>query len=255
MARIRTIKPEFWEDEKIASLPIPCRLFYIGTWNLADDLGVIRANPAILKSKIFPYDDDLRVSEVKKWLDALIKARMLVPIIHQEESYYVIRTFGSHQKIDKRYGKPLIEEAVLNQLLNNIVEDTTGTHCVHTVCTPQEKERKGIGINTPLPPKGESAGKKDFDFSFVEDGFRDAFFEWISYKKSRNQAYKSQTSLEVCYRNLKKLAGGVPNSAKLVVEQSIGNNWNGLFELKKPKNDANSRIFIPQGIVYEGDTI
>ncbi len=41
MARIRTIKPEFWEDEKIGKLPIPCRLF-IGCWNFADDFGVIK---------------------------------------------------------------------------------------------------------------------------------------------------------------------------------------------------------------------
>ena len=90
MARIRTIKPEFWEDEKIGKLPIPCRLFFIGCWNFADDFGVIKGNAALLKSQIFPYDENLRVSEIKKWIDALVDARMLVPIIHAEESYYFI---------------------------------------------------------------------------------------------------------------------------------------------------------------------
>ncbi|MFK1876092.1 hypothetical protein ACIXGC_19415 [Bacteroides fragilis] len=66
MARIRTIKPEFWEDEKIGKLPIPCRLFFIGCWNFADDFGVIKGNAALLKSQIFPYDENLRVSEIKK---------------------------------------------------------------------------------------------------------------------------------------------------------------------------------------------
>lgn len=93
MARIRTIKPSFWEDEKIARLPRACRLFYIGMWNQADDMGVIRGNPALLKSAIFPYDEDLRVSEVQKWIDALVNARMLIPITYKSESYYIIRTF------------------------------------------------------------------------------------------------------------------------------------------------------------------
>ena len=112
MARIRTIKPSFWEDEKIARLPRACRLFYIGMWNQADDMGVIRGNPALLKSAIFPYDEDLRVSEVQKWIDALVNARMLIPITYKSESYYIIRTFRSHQKFDARYPNFIIPEEI-----------------------------------------------------------------------------------------------------------------------------------------------
>ena len=53
MARIRTIKPEFWEDEKIGKLPIPCRLFFIGCWNFADDFGVIKGNVHYSNLKYF----------------------------------------------------------------------------------------------------------------------------------------------------------------------------------------------------------
>ena len=116
MARIRTIKPEFWEDEKIGKLPIPCRLFFIGCWNFADDFGVIKGNAALLKSQIFPYDENLRVSEIKKWIDSLVDARMLVPIIHAEESYYFIRTFRSHQILDKRYDKSYIGKEIAKDL-------------------------------------------------------------------------------------------------------------------------------------------
>ena len=56
MARIRTIKPQFWDDLKIGRLSRDARLLYIGLWNFADDLGVVIADPAWLKSKIFPYD-------------------------------------------------------------------------------------------------------------------------------------------------------------------------------------------------------
>ena len=146
MARIRTIKPEFWEDEKIGKLPIPCRLFFIGCWNFADDFGVIKGNAALLKSQIFPYDENLRVSEIKKWIDALVDARMLVPIIHAEESYYFIRTFRSHQILDKRYDKSYIGKEIakdlINRALNDNVVNTTSTPRDNDVFTTTEKEEE-----------------------------------------------------------------------------------------------------------------
>lgn len=141
MARIRTIKPEFWEDEKIAALSYPCRLFYIATWNIADDNGVFRANPLMLKAKIFPFDDHLRLDIVKNWLDALTKARMIVPISHENESYYVIRTFRSHQKIDRRYAKPLIEDAVLDKIMKEVLDESE-------YCSPQIEEELSEGKNS-----------------------------------------------------------------------------------------------------------
>lgn len=139
MARIRTIKPEFWEDEKVNQLPISARLLFIGTWTYADDNGVIRGNPAYLKARIFPYDDNLRVGEVKKWIDALVKARMLIPITFRGESYYVVRTFRSHQRIDTRYSNALISTAELKVLLP-LDEDTTSPRRVPDEDTTQEME-------------------------------------------------------------------------------------------------------------------
>ena len=146
MARVRTIKHEFWEDEKIGKLPIPCRLFFIGCWNFAYDFGVIKGNAALLKSQIFPYDENLRVSEIKKWIDSLVDARMLVPIIHAEESYYFIRTFRSHQILDKRYDKSYIGKEIakdlINRALNDNVVNTTSTPRDNDVFTTTEKEEE-----------------------------------------------------------------------------------------------------------------
>ena len=152
MARIRTIKPEFWEDEKVGKLPIPCRLFFVGCWNFADDFGVIKGNPALLKSQIFPYDENLRVSEIKKWIDSLVDARMLVPIIHEEESYYIIRTFRSHQVLDKRYDKSYIGKRVIKDLINNVLSDND----VNTTSTPRDND-----VNTTEEKEEEKEDKKE----------------------------------------------------------------------------------------------
>ncbi len=160
MARIRTIKPEFWEDEKLSQLSLPCRLFYIGCWNFADDFGVIKSNAALLKSWIFPYDENLRVSEIKKWIDALVDAQMLVPIIYNRESYCIIRTFRNHQTIDKRYEKSYFPKEQVIKIIEDALQghndNTMGTHSEHIVNTPQERkgeERKGEdNISCVRPP-------------------------------------------------------------------------------------------------------
>lgn len=53
MPRIRTIVPEFWEDERFSNVSLPAWLLYIGMKNFADDSGVILANEVIIKSKVF----------------------------------------------------------------------------------------------------------------------------------------------------------------------------------------------------------
>ena len=158
MARIRTIKPDFWEDEKLGTIPIQARLLFIGTWSYADDNGVIRGSAALLKSQIFPYDDNLRIGEVKKWIDALVEARMLIPLSYKGASYYVIRTFRSHQRIDTRYSNELIPREELTALLPHS-EHTSGTQCAPTECTSQEMEVEMEIKETPTPDG--VGGKKD----------------------------------------------------------------------------------------------
>lgn len=142
MARIRTIKPEFWEDETLAELPPPARLLFIATWNFADDAGVLKASPAWLKAKAFPYDEALRVSEVKKWCDSLIKIRMLVPIDYNNESYYLIRTFRKHQIIDKRHARFTIPLEVINEALSAYNKSIRTSHGEHVVSPAQKFEKE-----------------------------------------------------------------------------------------------------------------
>ena len=56
MARIRSIKPKFWDDIKIGRLSRDARLLYIGLWSFSDDIGVVIGDSIWLKSKVFPYD-------------------------------------------------------------------------------------------------------------------------------------------------------------------------------------------------------
>jgi len=51
------IDPDFWSDGRVKHLTPIERLFFLGLVSHADDEGRIQANPAFLRSVIFPYDD------------------------------------------------------------------------------------------------------------------------------------------------------------------------------------------------------
>lgn len=54
--RIRSVKPEFWEDEDVALLPPLTRLTFIGLWNLADDRGYLRYSVVSVAAALYRYE-------------------------------------------------------------------------------------------------------------------------------------------------------------------------------------------------------
>lgn len=112
MPRIRTIIPEFWEDERFTNVSLPAWLLYIGMKNFADDNGVILANEVIIKSKVFPAREDIRKQQVSGWLKELIENSILVPFTYDNKSYYVM-DFSS-ERIDKPQKSKIPEEVIEN---------------------------------------------------------------------------------------------------------------------------------------------
>ena len=103
MARIRTIKPEFWEDECIGILSRDARLLFIATWNLADDEGLLRWSPDYLKANVFMYDDDITANDVATLMAEVADAKLVYPYNAgraQVRAAFIV-SFRKHQRIDK----------------------------------------------------------------------------------------------------------------------------------------------------------
>ncbi len=98
MARIRTIKPEFWTDEKVVELSAFARLLFIGLWNFCDDDGRVAFSPRRLKMQIFPSD----TLDIELLFQDLATSRLIEIYIVNEISYIQVSGFSKHQKIDKR---------------------------------------------------------------------------------------------------------------------------------------------------------
>lgn len=100
MARIRSVKPEFWTDEDLADLPRDARLLYIGLWNLSDEQGRLRGDARYIKGQLFPYDDDLPPAMLDVLLDALAAARKVVRYESASRSYLFLPTLARHQRLE-----------------------------------------------------------------------------------------------------------------------------------------------------------
>jgi hypothetical protein len=99
MARIRSIKPEFWRDAKIASLPKSTALFFIAIWNFADDQGIVETDSRSLALQVPIY----RSQDIQKMLNALWKEGLIV--CSPCDGLALVNGWH-HQKIDKpRDGK------------------------------------------------------------------------------------------------------------------------------------------------------
>lgn len=100
MARIRSVKPEFWTDGVMVGLTVWARLFYIGSWNFACDRGHLPDDPMSLKLKILPADP----VDVAELIAELIAAgRVDRRATRDGRSYLTIRRFTDHQKLDPRW--------------------------------------------------------------------------------------------------------------------------------------------------------
>lgn len=104
--RIRTIKPEWLEDELIASEPDHVRLLTIGLILLADDHGCGRAAVNFIASEVWKYDRSPEVlTKVREGLQRLSGGGQNNPIRFVRlyevdgQAYFEIRSWAKHQRV------------------------------------------------------------------------------------------------------------------------------------------------------------
>jgi hypothetical protein len=114
MPRIRTIKPEFWGDEKLAPMEPIDRLVFLGLISMADDAGRVLDSVRSIDGFIFPETEDSAKDSLTR-LAELGRIERGVTLSGQR----VIQIVNwSHQKIDKpNFSSALPEIAVADESL------------------------------------------------------------------------------------------------------------------------------------------
>ena len=163
MARIRTIKPDFWTDDALTECSVSARLLFIGTWTFADDNGNIERSAKQLKCKIFPAD----IFPVEPLIQELIRENLLQEYEVNGKKYLHIRTFKLHQIINRPSKNCL-----------PVYDDSLKTHGALTEHSRTEKEE-------------EKEEEKKKNLTPIDTGAFDLFWDIYPRKKSKVQAKRA----------------------------------------------------------------
>lgn len=170
MARNRMIKPEFWEDDRVAECSFQARLFFIALWNLSDDEGFFEYRPKWLKAKAFPYDDILSEDIEKIVAELSSIGRVMVKTTNNGNRIGHVVNFLKHQRIDRP------KKSDLSQLFND------STNVPRAIDEQSTTKRKGKEVKRK---EVKVSGKKEFDEDTKK--LSDFLFELI---KQNNPSFK-----------------------------------------------------------------
>lgn len=209
MARIRTIKPDFWTDGKIIECSLSARLLFIGMWNFADDSGNLDRSAKQIKARVFPSE----TLDCEPLIHELITQGLLIEYSVSDQKYLHIPNFRKHQVINRpsKPHCPAYENSVSN----------------HGGLTLEGKGREGKGKN-----KEEVAALPEW----VPE---DAWKAWLEVRP-KVKAPNTPNALKLALKELTSLRDE-GQDPRAVLEAATLKGWRGLFAVSKgqqsPKAD------------------
>ena len=99
MARSRTLKPDFFDDLTLADCDLAAAFFYAGIWCFTDGQGLIEADARVHKKNIFPYREEIKLSDIEKWIDQLVSERRLFRVEHEGRELLFCPTLKKHSRV------------------------------------------------------------------------------------------------------------------------------------------------------------
>lgn len=227
MARIRTVKPEFFKHEELYLLEIktklPLRVAFSGLWCCCDREGRFKWKPNVLKLDVLPFDN----VDFSKVLSALEDEGFVIKYENDGSLYGFVPTFLKHQVINNRESISFIPNPYESTIL------TRASRVDNASFTPlplAHGERKGLGKeeegNTEIPPifsKFYDTELASNESSPQIEGYK-TMLEWMHKKDSSNDCQLKNVlkiNKQISYENfveLKKIEGMFGTSLKKTLE-------------------------------------
>ncbi|QDG65827.1 hypothetical protein NIBR502772_06000 [Pseudarthrobacter sp. NIBRBAC000502772] len=162
MARIRTIKPDFWTDGNMVKLSPFARLLYIGMWNFTlCDHGHVADDAMKLKLQILPMDN----VDIDALLAEIMNQGRVVRVEDGDgRTYLLVKRFEDHQKIDPRWKTRCPACAQVDSLTLTETPVSLGELTVTPELSPDlTLGREGMGRDGKKNLPSKPAASTDFD--------------------------------------------------------------------------------------------
>lgn len=221
MARIRTIKPEFWKHEDLSELPEATHMLAAALLNYADDEGYFNANVALIKAECSPLrEPSVSIQDSLTHLSNVGYIRL--GEASNGKRYGQVLKFSEHQRVNRPTPSKIAA-------LEVVWEGSSTTHTQFTEDSPPErkgKEGKGSEGSAPtlayskspppdwipdeiLPGQARPASGIDLDLELMnfrahtfnsakpESAWQGEWIKWINRAKPNSgPANKPSTGIE-----------------------------------------------------------
>jgi hypothetical protein len=192
MARNRMIKPEFWASETLMRVSRDSRLLFIGLWNFCDDYGFCMNSNRKILGDVFPIDESVSETNIKKWINELIAINVVIPIEYKGKKLLFIKSWGEHQTVQHKSKRSFIESDDLEQVIKDALDShETLMRSYLDSHAPKRKKKEKEESN-----KGFKAwSREDFwndiikacDGKEYAQGMIEEFFRWWSEPDANNK--------------------------------------------------------------------
>ncbi|MCX5365878.1 hypothetical protein OG864_45090 [Streptomyces sp. NBC_00124] len=185
MARIRTIKPEFFTSLTIADLTPEQRLTFIGLWTHADDAGRCVDDARLIKAAIWPLDDRT-AADIEIDLKALTESSLITRYTLNRKRYIAVTGWDEHQRINRptpsKLPAPEDGDPTPPDPVTRHDSDSLNAHAQLSEDSRQErkgKEGNREGKGTPPTPRDhfDSPAVAPTGEGEIEDRMADAFMD------------------------------------------------------------------------------
>lgn len=246
---------EKWRDAWFTTLSQFEMLLFMYLCDVCDIAGIAEVN-----LRIWAFELRSTESSIKGALKGLERS----VLISECGNYVYLKNFLKHQKnlpLNERNNahKGIIMKFKLNldKFLNaneDIDIELINSFIANPYLAPKEGLNRGTGKGNGKG-KGNGNGKhtekeekKTSEIDEIKtkyelpDEFAEIVKEWFLYKKEIKDNYKSDRGRTAFVNTLKKLSGGDAETARQIINQSMANNWKGIFELKSKQNVNVSKL-------------
>ena len=173
MARIRSIKPEIWDDEDLAGVSETAMLLAIGLLNHADDEGYFKANIALVKKTVFPLrEPSVSIHGALTELSNIGFIRLCEGTDGKKYGHVV--NFVKHQKVNR----PTVSK------IKGLCEFTEPSVSIHGALTEPSLPEQGTGNREQGTGKGKNSAR-------APNALFEKFWEAFDDKRGKEPAFKS----------------------------------------------------------------
>ena len=97
MGRIRSVHPDICESAALAAVSASAERTFVRLWTICDDEGRCKAEPRLLKAKLYPLHDNVSIDDVMSDMRELSSAGLVMLYTVENVSYLVVPGFADHQ--------------------------------------------------------------------------------------------------------------------------------------------------------------